>query len=269
MIVDYHTHNRLCRHAQGEIEEYIQTAIRRGFDEIGCSDHAPLPDNYDPRHRMTVEEFYSDYAPAVSDLSEKYSKQIRVKRGIEVDFLDWADDWNRKFIAENDFDFVLGSVHFVGPRGSEKALFGSDYKQSELASLNEQYFLALADSARSGLFDIIAHCDIVKKFGDVSGKRIAELIREAMVQIKNADICIEINTSGLRKPEKETYPSERILGIARELHIPLTIGSDAHMPDDVGRDFDKALALVEVYGGGKLSIFERRQRSETRVSKLR
>ena len=269
MIVDYHTHNRLCRHAQGDLEEYVQAAIRLGLDEIGCTDHAPLPGNYDARHRMTVEEFYSDYAPSVSELTQKYARKIRIRRAIEIDHLDWATDWDQKFIAENDFDFVLGSVHFIGPLGQEKPLFGPEYGQHELESLYEGYYLAIADSAKSGMFDIISHCDIVKKFGPCSSKRVDELTREAMTQIKKSGICIEINTSGLRKPEKETYPGERILAIARELQIPLTIGSDAHTPEDVGRDFDAIVDLVEAYGRGKISVFDKRQRTEVKISRLR
>lgn len=269
MIVDYHTHNRLCRHAQGDLEEYILAAIRLGLDEIACSDHAPLPGNYDPRHRMTVEEFYAEYAPVVSEMAEKYAGKIRIKRAIEIDHLDWAADWNEEFIGENDFDFVLGSVHFVGPLGQEKPLFGPDYGKNELESLNEGYYRAIADSAKSGMFDVISHCDIVKKFGSFSSKRVDDLIMEAMTQIKKAGMCVEINTSGLRKPEKEVYPGERILSIVRELQIPLTIGSDAHTPEDVGRDFNTVVDLVQAYGGGKISLFEKRKRTEVKVSRLR
>ena len=269
MIVDYHTHNKLCKHAQGELEEYIQSAVRIGLDEIGCSDHGPLPGNYDLRHRMTPEEFVSDYAPAVSGLIEKYSGKIRIKRAIEVDYLDWASDWNRKFIAENDFDFVLGSVHFIGPLGREKPLFGPEYGSDELESLYEGYYLTIAESARSGMFDVVSHCDIIKKFGVFTSKRTEDLIREAMTRIKNADMCIEVNTSGLRKPEKETYPSEKILAIAKEMKIPLTIGSDAHTPEDVGRSFDVASELIQAYGDGKIAIFEKRQRSEVEISRMR
>jgi histidinol-phosphatase (PHP family) len=269
MIADYHTHTALCKHAQGDVEEYVRRAVDLGFDEIGCSDHAPLPGNYDERHRMTLEQYYSEYAPRVSGLIEKYRRQIRVKRGIECDFLDWAAEWNSKFIAENDFDFVIGSVHFVGPRGEEKPLFGREYDRSEVEALYEGYFLEIANSAKAGLFDIIAHCDIVKKFGKFSTARIEELQWEAMSQIKKADLCIEINTSGLRKPELETYPGEKVLTLARDLKIPLTLGSDAHNPDQVGMDFGSAISLINKYGNGRISIFERRKRSEVNVSQLR
>jgi histidinol-phosphatase (PHP family) len=269
MIVDYHTHNRLCKHAQGDLEQYIQSAIRLGLDEIACSDHGPLPDNYDLRHRMTIEEYCSEYAPVVSALTEKYRSKIRIRYAIEIDYLDWAADWNRKLIADNDFDFVLGSVHFIGPRGQEKALFGPEYGRDELESLYEGYYRTVSESAKAGMFDVISHCDIVKKFGVFSSKRVDELIREAMAQIKSAGLCVEVNTSGLRKPEKECYPGEKILRLAREMKIPLTIGSDAHTPEDVGRDFETALELIQAYGNGKISIFEKRQRTEVDASRMR
>jgi histidinol-phosphatase (PHP family) len=269
MIVDYHTHTELCRHAHGGVEQYVQRALELGFDEVGCSDHAPLPGNYDAQHRMTLEEYYSQYAPDVTEVIEKYRNRIRVKRGIECDFLDWAAEWNSKFVAENDFDFVIGSVHFVGPRGEEKPLFGREYEEGEIEALYEGYFLEIAKSAKAGLFDIVAHCDIVKKFGAFSSKRVDELMWEALDQIKNADLCIEINTSGLRKLGRETYPGEKVLTFARDLKIPLTLGSDAHNPEQVGTDFDHAIRLVERYGNGRICIFERRKRAEVKVSHVR
>ena len=268
MVIDYHTHSRFCRHAHGEIEEYIQAAVRLGLQEVGCSDHAPLPGNYDLQHRMTLEEYYSLYAPSISGLVERYRGKISIRRGIECDYLEWTDEWTRKFIAENDFDFVIGSVHFVGGKGSERPLFGPAYDAAELAGLYEAYFESVRNSARSGAFDIIGHCDLVKKFGPCTSRRIDEGIWAALEEIRKADLCVEINTSGWRKAEQEAYPGERILALAKDLNIPMTLGSDAHTPDDVGKDFDRAVALIERYGSGRVSIFEKRQRSEVKVSRL-
>jgi histidinol-phosphatase (PHP family) len=268
MIVDYHTHTDLCKHAEGGPEEYILKAISLGLDEVGCSDHAPMPENYDDRHRMSLDQYYSVYAPAVSELTERYKKRIVVKRGVEVDFLPGTERWVKKFIDENDFDFVIGSVHFIGRLGSEKALFGQDYQEEEVEGLSVEYFGAIEASAESGLFDIIGHCDLVKKFGERSGRRVDEAVRGALKAIKKSDLCIEINTFGLRKPEREMYPSERILEIAKELRIPLTLGSDAHKPADVGADFDRATAMIRKYGNGKFSVFNKRKRREVEISAL-
>ena len=268
MIVDYHTHTDLCKHAEGGPEEYILKAIALGLDEVGCSDHAPMPGNYDERHRMSLEQYDSVYAPKVSELMERYEDRIVVKRGVEVDFYPGTESWVKEFIERNDFDFVIGSVHFIVNRGSEKALFGQDYRREEVERLHEEYFEAVRASAESGLFDIIGHCDIIKKFGQRSGKRIDEAMQSALEAIKEADLCLEINTSGLRRPERETYPSERILQRAKELRIPMTLGSDAHKPAEVGADFDRAVALVQKYGNGKFSVFNKRKRREVKISAL-
>jgi len=268
MIVDYHTHTNLCKHAEGDVEQYILKAIELGFDEVGCSDHSPMPNNFDERHRMSLEQYYELYAPTVSEMAEKYKDKIVVKRGLEAEFYSGSEEWVRRFISENGFDFVIGSVHFVKNSESEMPLFGREYEEAELERLHEGYFETVRVSAKSGLFDIIAHFDLIKKFGSRSSKRIDELTWEAMKEIKQSDLCIEINTSGLRKPEAETYPGEKVLALARELKIPLTLASDAHKPADVGRDFDKAIALVEKYGYGRLSVFNKRQREEVKISRL-
>jgi histidinol-phosphatase (PHP family) len=269
MIVDYHTHSKYCRHAQGEIEEYVLRAVELGLHEIGCSDHAPMPDGFDARHRMTIEEYRTIYAPTVSELAEKYKDRVQIKRGVECEFVRWAHEWNRGFIAENDFDFVIGSVHFVGGDDHQKALIGPTYDESELEGLYEEYYLAIKESARCGLFDVIAHCDLIKKFGRFWNERVEELIRDALSHIKDSGLCVEINTSGLRKPEEEVYPGERVLQIAGDLKIPMTIGSDAHKPDEVGKDFNLAVALIEKYAGGRVSLFDHRRRSEVKISRMR
>lgn len=267
MIVDYHTHTLLCKHAEGNAEDYILRALDLGFNEIGCSEHIPMPDGFDEKHRMSLGEYMSMYAPQISRLREQYKGRINVRRGIEADFFPGTEEWVRGFIAENDFDYVIGSVHFLGTWGFDDIVFVHQYDERDVDTVYEQYFRAVSRSAASGLFDIIGHCDLVKKFGHRPTKNLRDLAWEALKEIKEAGMCIEINTSGLRKPVREIYPSESLLEMIHELRIPLTLGSDAHAPGDVGKDFDRAVALVERFGGGKIAVFERRQRSMVPVSR--
>ncbi len=269
MLVDYHTHTSLCKHAQGNVEEYVCKAIELGLDEIGCSEHIPMPDRFDEEHRMTVEQYYSTYAHAVSSVIEKYEDRIRVRRGIEADFFPGTEKWVRGFIEENDFDYVIGSVHFLGEWGFDSAVFVHKYDERNINEVYVAYFDAVRRSAVSGLFDIIAHFDLVKKFGHRPTKDVTDSLVEALKAIKANDLCIEINTSGLRKPVKEVYPSLQILRKIKEMRIPLTLGSDAHDPQDVGYAFEAAVELIEEFGNGRISIFERRRRSEVAVSRLR
>ncbi|HLP15158.1 MAG TPA: histidinol-phosphatase HisJ [Bacteroidota bacterium] len=266
MNSDLHTHTYLCKHADGTAEEYIKKAVEYGFDIIGCTDHAPMPDDYDAPHRMTLEQFYTDYKPSVLELRERYRSEIDVKFGVESDFFPGTEDWVRAFNDKNDFDYVIGSVHYLGEWGFDNPVFIHRYDEQNVDEIYTRYFEHIRRSAQSGLFDILGHCDLVKKFGHRPQADMEEILRETLRAVKAADVVIEINTSGLRKPVAEVYPGENILAIARELEIPLTLGSDAHTPGDVGRDFETGRALIERYGRGMVSVFTKRQRSQKRIA---
>lgn len=265
MLADYHTHNYLCKHADGTLEEYVLHAISIGLDEIGLSDHTPMPDQWDLSVRMTEEQFWSEYSPTVQALREKYKNRIAVKFGLEGDFMPGTEAWVQAFNAKSDFDYVIGSVHYIDDWGFDNPTFVAKYDVKDVNEIYDQYYDRIKRSAQSGLFDIIGHCDLVKKFGHRPTKAMEDVLRETFKVVKQSGMAVEINTSGLRKPVKEMYPSETVLSILSEYGIPLTLGSDAHTPTDVGRDFDKAKLLIERYGGGKISVFNKRQRSEVRV----
>lgn len=266
MRVDYHTHTKLCKHADGGPEEYIQRALSIGLDEVGCSDHSPMPDNFDAPHRMSQQEFVDSYKPDVLALRERYKGRIVVKFAVEGDFFPGTEEWVGNFNAAGDFDYVIGSVHYLGKWGIDNPTNIHEYEERDVNEVYEQYFQHVRRSAQARLFDIVGHCDLVKKFGHRPTKNMEGLLREVFRTVKESDIAVEINTSGLRKPVKEIYPSIQILSILRECGIPLALGSDAHTPSDVGRDFDLARELVERYGNGRISVFSKRQRSEVRIT---
>ncbi len=268
-MVDYHTHNVLCKHADGEIEAYILRAIDCGLKEIGCSDHSPMPNDFDAPHRMTVEQFSSVYKPTVLKLREKYKGKIAVKFALEGDFFPGTEEWVKNFNMQQPFDYVIGSVHYLGEWGFDNPIFVHKYEERDIDQTYELYYDHIKRSASAGgghLFDILGHCDLVKKFGHRPTRNMEEVLREVFKVVKAADMAVEINTSGLRKPVKEIYPSEQILQIIHDYNIPLALGSDAHSPGDVGRDFNIARQLIEKYGGGKISVFTNRQRSEVRIT---
>lgn len=265
MLVDYHTHNMLCKHAVGTIEEYIQHAITIGLNEIGISDHTPMPEQWDGAVRMTEDQFWNEYHPTVLSLREKYKNQIVIKFAVEGDFFPGTELWVETFNAKSEFDYVIGSVHYLGEWGFDNPQFVTRYDVKDVNEIYTEYYDHIKRSAECGLFDIIGHCDLVKKFGHRPTKDMEEVLRETFKIVKQSGMAVEINTSGLRKPVKEIYPSEQILNILSEYEIPLTIGSDAHVPSDVGRDFDLAKQLIERYGNGKISVFSNRVRSEVSI----
>jgi histidinol-phosphatase (PHP family) len=266
MLVDYHTHNKLCKHAEGGIEDYVRQALTMRLSEIGCSDHSPMPNNFDEKYRMTLQQFHESYKPDVLALQEKYKGKIIVKFALEGDFYPGTEQWVKEFNDSQPFDYVIGSVHYLGEWGFDDPLFVHKYDEQDIDKVYDLYYHHIKRSAQSALFDIIGHCDLVKKFGHRPAKNMEEVLRETFKVVKQANMAVEINTSGLRKPIKEIYPSEQILEILHEYRIPLTLGSDAHSPSDVAKDFDIARQLVEKYGEGKISIFTRRQRGELKIS---
>lgn len=265
MLVDYHTHNELCKHADGTLEQYVQHAIKLGLKEIGLSDHTPMPNNWDIEVRMNEEQFWTEYKPKVFELKEKYKNNITVKFAVESDFFPGTEEWVKTFNAKNEFDYVIGSVHYLGEWGFDNPLYVGKFKDVDIDDVYVSYYQHITQSARCGLFDIIGHCDLVKKFGHRPTKNLEDILRETFKIVKEYGIAVEINTSGFRKPVKEQYPSEQLLKIISEYNIPLTLGSDAHTPTDVAKDFDIAKQLVEKYGKGKISLFTNRQRSEVRI----
>jgi histidinol-phosphatase (PHP family) len=265
LLVDYHTHTKLCKHGEGVVEDYIEYGIQLGLKEIGCSEHIPMPDQFDSAHRMSMEEFLGIYKPSFLRAQEKYDKKIAVRLGIEAEFFPGTESYTRQFIKTHHFDYVIGSVHFLGEWGFDNPTFVWKYDEMNIDDIYEEYFTAVADSARSGLFDILGHCDLVKKFGHRPSRNFEEIQREMLKVIKKNDLCIEINTSGLRKPAREIYPSTAILALAKEYRIPLTLASDAHRPEDVGSDFDIAYPLIEEYGHGKMATFTQRKRTMVKL----
>ncbi len=266
LLLDYHTHTKLCKHATGELNEYIEYAIQLGLNEIGCSEHIPMPDGFDAAHRMSLGEFTGVYTQAFLAAKKKYSDRIDVKWGIEAEYFPGTEKYVGDFIEAHGFDYVIGSVHFLGEWGFDNPTDVWRYDVRDIDDIYREYFAALADSARSGLFDVVGHCDLVKKFGHRPSHDMTPAYRDALRAIRKADMCIEINTSGLRKPARELYPGREILAMAKELGIPLTLGSDAHQPDDVGRDFDVAYPLLKEFGNGEIATFTKRKRTMVRLN---
>ncbi len=263
-MVDYHTHTRLCRHASGEIRDYVLSAINKNFKEIGVSDHMPLPDGFDPEHRMSVDEFKT-YKQWYDSVVEEFGDKIKIKFGIEAEFIEEKIDFIKEFVLNGKFDYVIGSLHFIGDWNIASHREAWKWDGRDVNEVYESYYKTVKKLVSSGIFDIVGHFDMIKKFGHRSDKNFEELVREILKIVKECGLCVEINTSGLRHKVGEIYPSIWILEIVKEYEIPLTLGSDAHDPNDVGKGFEVAYQLIQTYGGGKVSVFEGRERKEIKL----
>lgn len=260
MRVDYHIHTKLCRHAIGEVEDYVRRALALGLDEIGFSDHNPMPGGYDAGMRMAEGQF-PEYAALVARARAAFP-QLPIRFGVEADFHPGTEAYVRAQLAAWPLDYAIGSVHYIGEWGFDNAEHLAEFDRRDIDAVYAAYFDLVARAAASGLFDILGHADLVKKFGHRPRGDVEPLYRRALTAVRDCGLCLDVNTSGLRKPVREIYPARRFLEIARSMEVPVTLGSDAHEPGDVGADFDRAAELLRAVGYDRIMVFEGRRRRE-------
>ncbi|MBN2168857.1 MAG: histidinol-phosphatase HisJ family protein [Actinobacteria bacterium] len=254
---DYHIHTHLCGHARGSMKEYAEASIERGCSRIGFADHLPMLFRDDPSLSMSEDEL-PGYVDEVLGLRERYEKDLSVLLGIEADYHPSTIEKVAEMIDAYPFDYVIGSVHVLGdwlfddPREIER------YDDVDLNELYIDYFRTQESMVQTGLFDVVSHPDLVKKFNLRASIDLKPHYKDLLRKIKKAGMCYEINTAGLRWQVSEMYPEPDFVRLGAELGVPVTYGSDAHCPEDVGRDFDKALELMKTSGYLELAHFSQR-----------
>jgi histidinol-phosphatase (PHP family) len=270
MLTDYHVHLRPDDPGTpaeryftvANAERYRTVASERGIAELGVSEHVY-------RFRQALEVWQHPFwrGQAVDDLDE-YCAFVReetdLRLGIEADFLPGREDRTASLLEAREWDYVIGSVHFL----RETAIDADDewdvWRGARSADeVWRRYFDTVGEAARSGLFDMLAHLDLVKVWGadrprpDGDLRRFYEI---AMEGIAESRIAIEVSTAGLRKPVGEIYPDRVLLEWCLEAGCPVALSSDAHVPDDLGYRYDDALELLGGLGVEELCVFERRRR---------
>lgn len=256
---DYHMHTPLCRHAAGEPAEYAKQAVAIGLTEIGFSDHSPMRrDDFD-NWRMRFDQL-DEYVESVRK-AQKNFPQLTIRLALEVDFLPGQEDWIRDLAARHPWDYFIGSVHYVsGSWDIDNPAKLSEWKNRDAFEVWSAYFERLTLAAESKLFEIIGHADLPKKFGHRPAQDCAPLYDKFLAAVKKAGCAIELNTAGLRKDCREIYPSRQILELAFKKGVPITFGSDAHKPAEVGMNFAEAIQLARTVGYAECGRFSRRQR---------
>ncbi len=256
---DYHTHTPLCRHAVGEPSELAAQAEKLGLEEIGFSDHNPM-----------CRDDFDDWRMRLSDLDayvEKVEKarhdfpQLTVRLALEVDYLPGYEDWIRDLAARHPWDYFIGSVHYVSEEWAIDSPHQiSQWKHRDPFEVWSVYFDWLTRAAESGLFEIIGHADLCKKFCFYPRQDCTPLYVRFLEAAKKHGVAMELNTAGLRKDCREIYPSLSIVQLAAGMGVPITFGSDAHAPQEVGMNFAEAMALARRAGITHCCRFSRRER---------
>ena len=253
MIIDLHNHTTLCNHASGTIVEYIEQAIKNKTKYFGFSDHAPM--DFDQKYRMSFSQM-QQYEKDILQAKENYKDKIEILLGYEVDYIDGLVD---KRVLDAKVDYLIGSVHFIDEWGFDNPEFIGRYEDEDIDAIWQKYFDAIEEMAKSKLFDIVGHLDLIKVFKFMPKKKINEIAKDALMTIKESGMAVELNVAGYRKPIKEVYPSPSLLKEMFKLDIPITFASDAHQPEQVGLFDDEVIKLAKSVGYTKCALFRNRK----------
>ncbi len=257
-IVDYHMHTPLCGHATGDPSEYAEQALARGLKEIGFSDHAPFIQRPLPGITMSDSEL-PHYIEMIRSCQRSFADRLTIRLGIEADFIPGCEEKTRDLLAQHPFDYVYGSVHFINDWGFDNPDERIRWNQADINETYRLYYKLLRAAAQSQLFDIMAHVDLVKKFGHRPTVDLHHDLAETARVFKASGVAIEINTAGLRKDVQEIYPSLEVLRFYVAAGVPVTFGSDAHRPEEVGLNFSEARSVALAAGCREYVLFRDRR----------
>lgn len=255
---DYHMHTPLCHHAVGEPVEYAARAVEIGLREIGFTDHSPMRQDDFDNWRMRSDQL-DDYVGKVRAAQQRFP-QLIIKLGLEVDYLPGHEEWIRELAVRHSWDYFIGSVHYISDSWDfDNPQKLSLWKERDPFEVWTLYFERLTRAAASGLFQIIGHADLAKKFCIYPKEDCTHLFEAFLVAAKKTNTAIELNTAGLRKDCREIYPSRQLLELAFRRDVAITFGSDAHAPCEVGADFAQAVELARSVGYRKMSRLSHRE----------
>jgi histidinol-phosphatase (PHP family) len=269
VLTDYHLHLRTdaldasaAEHfTQSNVERYRSMASERGIAELGVSEHVY---RFEQALEVWRHPFWQQYA---HDDLDSYCAFVRdqtdLRLGIEADFVPGAEDRIANLLEAREFDYVIGSVHFIAEGAVDMDEYDAWEKGRSAEEVWRRYFQTIGESAASGLFDVLAHPDLVKYWGrerPLPEGDLRHYYELAMDGIAQSGIAVEVSTAGLRKRAGEIYPAPAFLQMCLEAGAPIALSSDAHRPQDVGADYDAALELLERLGVSELCVFDHRVR---------
>ena len=269
MLTDYHVHLRPDEpdtppreyFTAANAERYRVVAQERGIAELGVAEHvhrftAALEVWEHPWWRQWARDDIDEYCSFVRDETD-------LKLGIEADFVPGREDRMADLLESREWDFVVGSVHFL----RDESLDTDDYsvwgRGESPDRVWRRYFETVAASALSGLYDLIAHPDLVKYWGDRArrpDKDLRYFYEPAVEAFAESGVAVEVSTAGLRKPAAEIYPARPFLEMVVDAGCPIALSSDAHAPDQIGYEYERAVELLAEVGVKELTVFEGRKR---------
>jgi histidinol-phosphatase (PHP family) len=268
VLTDYHLHLRPDDldatpdryFTPANAERYAEAAAAAGIDELGISEHIY---RFGDALAIWDHPFWREQARDDLNAYCEFVRETPLRLGIEADFVPGREDVTANLLEAHDLDYVVGSVHFVGERAVDHPGYDVWEETGDPDRVWRRYFELVAEAARSGLFDILAHPDLVKVWG--KGRPVPErdprfYYEPAVEAVAESGIAVEVSTAGYRKPVGELYPAAPLAELCVQAGAAFALSSDAHVPADVGRDYDRAVAELRSWGVAEIAVFERRQR---------
>ncbi|MFT4413138.1 histidinol-phosphatase [Fredinandcohnia humi] len=266
MLTDYHNHLELGTLTLDYLMKFIEVARSEKIEHFGISEHAyHFYQTKDILRNPWVDERrYYDMTDYVDLFKRAWKNNIDVKMSIEMDYTPGKHKEMEIFISSYEFDYVIGSIHWVDDFGIDLAEFKKEWDRRDLYDTYEKYYDQVITLAESNLFDIIGHIDLVKIFNYIPQDEefLLHQFDRITTALANSKTCVEISTAGLRKPIGKLYPDPRLLQMCFDKKIPIVLSSDAHKPEHVGADFDQAIQLAKSVGYETLMTFEKGNRKE-------
>ena len=270
MLTDYHVHLRPDEPGTtferymtaANAERYREVATERGIAELGVSEHVyRFTQALDVwRHELWVESAHDDLDAYCGFVRE----QTDLRLGIEADFIPGREERMAELLDGRDWDYVVGSIHFVGDGALDYAKYDVWTRADSPDKVWRTYFEWLGELAMTGMYDVLAHPDLVKYWGRAErpwpDRDLRYYYEIAMEGIAESGIAVEVSTAGLRKPVGELYPARAFLEMVVDAGNPIALSSDAHTPDQIGAGYDEALAVLDEVGVTELCVFEGRRR---------
>jgi len=271
-LVDYHMHTAVTVDAHMTEADACQSAIALGLQEIAFTNHVMLTQ---PDFTISPEELVDHWARI--QVCQQRHPELTIRLGLEIDYYAGREDGIAATIQRYEdligrrFDFILGAVHhlngvFFSPSRYAPALFNNQ----EVEDIYHDFFVLMAKAARSGLFDVMAHPDLIKKYTGklhppVPFDRYRAPVGAFIESLLESGVGIEVNPSGLKRSVAEIYPSDPLLCLylsearARSVEPIVTLGSDAHRVEDVGARLSEGVMALRRAGHNTITLFERRE----------
>ncbi|MBK5233818.1 MAG: histidinol-phosphatase [Thermoleophilia bacterium] len=274
MLTDYHVHLRPDElnaaagdhYSAANIDKYVEAATSAGVTDLGCAEHM-----YRFTEALTVwrHPFWQEWA--FDDL-DQYCEVVAaspIKLGIEADYIPGSEAQLDEMLSKRPFDYVVGSVHFIGEKSIDTEMYTVWDEGGDADEIWRRYFETVAEAASSGLFDILAHPDLVKVWGrarQLPSRDLRFYYEPAIKAIAESGVTVEVSTAGLRKSVAEIYPAPGFMEMCVDAGASFALSSDAHEPGQIGFEYDQALEFLDRFGVEEISVFEGRNRTATALA---